>query len=67
MPKSKTKSGAKKRFQVTGSGKIKRKKAFKRHILTKKETARKRALGNDAIVHPADAKSIRRQLLVPTA
>ena len=67
MPKAKTKSGAKKRFQVTGSGKIKRKKAFKRHILTKKDTARKRALGNDAIVHPADAKSIQRQLLVPTA
>lgn len=37
MPKSKTKSGAKKRFQVTGSGKIKRKQAFKRHILTKKK------------------------------
>lgn len=67
MPKSKTKSSAKKRFKLTGSGKIKRKKAFKRHILTKKETARKRALGNDAIVHPSDAKSIRRQLLVPTA
>lgn len=67
MPKSKTKSGAKKRFQITGSGKIKRKKAFKRHILTKKETARKRALGNDALVHPSDAKSIRRQLLAPTA
>ncbi len=66
MPKSKTKSGAKKRFVVTGSGKIKRKKAFKRHILTKKETARKRALGNDAIVHPSDAKSIRRQLLIPS-
>jgi large subunit ribosomal protein L35 len=60
MPKSKTKS------VVTGSGKIKRKKAFKRHILTKKETARKRALGNDAIVHPSDAKSIRRQLLIPS-
>ncbi|HEY8403874.1 MAG TPA: 50S ribosomal protein L35 [Flavobacteriales bacterium] len=67
MPKSKTKSSAKKRFTITGSGKIKRKKAFKRHILTKKETARKRALGNDALVHPADAKSIRRQLLVPMA
>jgi large subunit ribosomal protein L35 len=36
MPKLKTKSGAKKRFKVTGSGKIKRKKAFKNHILTKK-------------------------------
>jgi large subunit ribosomal protein L35 len=65
MPKSKTKSGAKKRFQVTGTGKIKRKKAFKRHILTKKETARKRALGNDGLVHASDAKSIKRQLLVP--
>ncbi|MBM3427531.1 MAG: ribosomal protein [Bacteroidota bacterium] len=63
MPKSKTKSGAKKRFQVTGSGKIKRKKAFKRHILTKKETKRKRSLGNDAMVHPSDVKSIKAQLL----
>lgn len=67
MPKSKTKSGAKKRFKVTGTGKIKHKKAYKRHILTKKETARKRALGNDGLVHAADAKSIRRQLLIPTA
>jgi len=67
MPKSKTKSGAKKRFKITGSGKIKHKKAFKRHILTKKKTSRKRALGNDAIVDKADAKSIRRQLLVPAA
>jgi large subunit ribosomal protein L35 len=63
MPKSKTKSGAKKRFQVTGSGKIKRKKAFKRHILTKKETKRKRSLGNDAMVHPSDVRSIKAQLL----
>ncbi len=66
MPKSKTKSGAKKRFKVTGSGKIVHKKAYKRHILTKKETARKRALGNDAVVDKADARSIRRQLLLPT-
>jgi large subunit ribosomal protein L35 len=63
MPKSKTKSGAKKRFQVTGSGKIKRKKAFKRHILTKKETKRKRGLGHDGLVHPSDVKSIKAQLL----
>ena len=41
MPKIKTKSGAKKRFQVTGSGKIKRKHAYKSHILTKKSTKRK--------------------------
>ncbi|MFY8137326.1 MAG: 50S ribosomal protein L35 [Flavobacteriales bacterium] len=63
MPKAKTKSGAKKRFQVTGSGKIKRKSAFKRHILTKKSTKRKRHLGNDSIVHPSDVKSIKAQLL----
>ncbi len=62
MPKAKTKSGAKKRFQVTGSGKIKRKSAFKRHILTKKSTKRKRRLGND-LVHPSDVKSIKAQLL----
>lgn len=63
MPKAKTKSGAKKRFQVTGSGKIKRKSAFKRHILTKKSTKRKRRLGHDSLVHPSDVKSIKAQLL----
>jgi large subunit ribosomal protein L35 len=64
MPKAKTKSGAKKRFQVTGSGKIKRKKAFKRHILTKKATDRKRHLSIDGLVHPSNVKSIKAQLLV---
>ncbi|HEY6160127.1 MAG TPA: 50S ribosomal protein L35 [Bacteroidia bacterium] len=54
MPKMKTNSSAKKRLRVTGSGKIKRKKAFKNHILTKKETKRKRALGKYAIIHPSD-------------
>ena len=44
MPKMKTNSGAKKRFTVTGSGKIKRKHAYKSHILTKKSTKRKRRL-----------------------
>lgn len=44
MPKMKTNSGAKKRFALTGSGKIKRKHAFKSHILTKKTTKRKRNL-----------------------
>jgi large subunit ribosomal protein L35 len=44
MPKMKTKSSAKKRFKVTGSGKIKRKHAFKSHILTKKSKKRKLAL-----------------------
>lgn len=45
MPKVKTKSGAKKRFKVTGSGKVKHKRAFKNHILTKKGTKQKRRLG----------------------
>jgi large subunit ribosomal protein L35 len=45
MPKMKTNSGAKKRFRLTGSGKIKRKHAYKSHILTKKSTKRKRNLG----------------------
>ncbi len=53
MPKMKTKSGAKKRFRVRGSGTIKRAQAFKRHILTKKSTKSKRQLrGSDR--HPCD-------------
>jgi large subunit ribosomal protein L35 len=64
MPKMKTNSSAKKRFKVTGTGKIKRKKAYKRHILTKKETARKRALGNPTIVHEADEKRVKRMLIM---
>lgn len=59
MPKMKTNSGAKKRFKLTGSGKIKRKKAYKRHILTKKSSKRKRKLGQDTLVHQNDEKSIR--------
>ena len=49
MPKMKTKSGAKKRFKLTGSGKIKRKHAFKSHILTKKETKQKRNLTKNTL------------------
>jgi len=59
MPKMKTNSGAKKRFKVTGTGKIKRKKAFKRHILTKKSSKRKRQLGKDTYVSAADMKSVK--------
>jgi large subunit ribosomal protein L35 len=59
MPKMKTNSGAKKRFTLTGSGKIKRKHAFKRHILTKKTTKQKRALTNDSLVHSADENNIK--------
>jgi large subunit ribosomal protein L35 len=58
MPKVKTKSGAKKRFKVTGSGKIKRKSAFKNHILTKKSTKQKRRLGKKTIVSKADENNI---------
>ena len=50
MPKMKTKSSAKKRFKVTGTGKIKRKHAFKNHILTKKSKKRKLALTHSTLV-----------------
>lgn len=59
MPKVKTNSSAKKRFKITGSGKIKRKRAFKRHILTKKETKRKRHLSHGALVHPSNMPRVR--------
>ncbi len=59
MPKMKTNSSAKKRFTVTGSGKVKRAKAFKNHILTKKSTKRKRALGNDAIVDVTNMSNVK--------
>ena len=59
MPKMKTKSGAKKRFSITGSGKIKRKHAFKSHILTKKATKRKRNLGYFTNVDKTDEKNIK--------
>lgn len=51
MPKMKTKSGAKKRFKVSASGRIKRGQAFKRHILTKKTTKNKRHLRGSVSVH----------------
>lgn len=59
MPKMKSNSGAKKRFKVTGSGKIKRKKAYKRHILTKKSSKTKRQLGKDTIVDKSDAPKVK--------
>lgn len=62
MPKMKTKSGAKKRFSFTGSGKIKRKHAYKSHILTKKSKKRKRNLTYDTIVDNADEKNVLRML-----
>lgn len=64
MPKLKTKSGAKKRFKVTGTGKIKRKHAFKNHILTKKETKQKRRLANKALVSKADLSNVKAMLVL---
>ena len=64
MPKLKTKSGAKKRFTLTGSGKIKRKHAYKSHILTKKETKQKRNLTHTGLVSKEDTKSVLRQLAI---
>ena len=62
MPKMKTNSGAKKRFTLTGSGKIKRKHAYKSHILTKKSKKRKRNLTYFGEVHKADQENIKRLL-----
>ena len=64
MPKMKTKSSAKKRFTVTGTGKLKRKHAFKNHILTKKSTKQKRRLTHSAIVDKTNAKRIKRMLAI---
>jgi large subunit ribosomal protein L35 len=64
MPKMKTNSSAKKRFKLTGTGKVKRKKAFKRHILTKKEHDRKKQLGKTVIVHPSDMKRVKKMMLI---
>lgn len=58
----KTNSGAKKRFTLTGTGKIKRKHAFKRHILTKKTTKQKRNLTHDALVANVDEKNVKAML-----
>lgn len=62
MPKQKTKSSAKKRFKLTGTGKIKRKHAFKSHILTKKSKKRKNALTKMGLVHPADESNVKQML-----
>jgi large subunit ribosomal protein L35 len=64
MPKMKTNSSAKKRFSLTGSGKIKRKHAYKRHILTKKAKDRKRALTQDGLVCKADTPNVKFMLAI---
>ena len=62
MPKMKTDKGAAKRIKVTGSGKLRRRQAFLNHILEKKSANRKRRLGRETNVAPADAKQIKRLL-----
>ncbi len=59
MPKMKTNAGAKKRFKLTGSGKIKRKHAYMSHILTKKSKKRKRNLSYFTTVNKADEKNVK--------
>lgn len=64
MPKMKTNSSAKKRVSITGTGKIKRKKAFKNHILTKKATKRKRGLAQSGLVNEVDMPNMRFMLTI---
>jgi large subunit ribosomal protein L35 len=65
MPKIKTNRGAAKRFRVTAKGKVKRKRAFQRHILTTKSAKRKRHMRRPQIVDPADERNVKR--LIPYA
>ena len=60
----KTNSGAKKRFALTGTGKVKRKHAFKSHILTKKTKKQKRNLTQTGLIHPSDEKNVKGMLCV---
>jgi large subunit ribosomal protein L35 len=62
MPKLKTKKSASKRFKISGTGKIKRKKAYHSHILTKKDAKRKRNLIKPDYVFSGDAKKVKRML-----
>jgi large subunit ribosomal protein L35 len=63
MPKIKTSRGAAKRFSITGTGKVRRRKAYLRHILTNKSPKQKRGLRGSTLVHPSDAPAIKR--LIP--
>ena len=62
MPKNKTHSGAKKRFKVTGTGRLRREQANRRHLLEVKSSKRTRRLHADVDVAPSDAKKIKRLL-----
>ena len=63
MPKMKSNRGAKKRFRVTASGKIKRHSAYHSHILTKKSAKRKRNLRKESMVAESDVKRVKRMIL----
>ncbi len=62
MPKMKTDRGAAKRFKITGTGRIRRRKAFRSHLLEHKSSVRTRRLARETDVSPGDRRSIRRQL-----
>jgi large subunit ribosomal protein L35 len=62
MPKNKTHSGAKKRFKVTGSGKLVKEQSNKRHLLESKSSRRTRRLSVEQVLSPADAKKINKLL-----
>jgi large subunit ribosomal protein L35 len=62
MPKMKTRRGAAKRFAVTGSGKVKRGKAFKRHQLSCKSRKQKRNLRHTTVAAPSDARKVKRMI-----
>jgi large subunit ribosomal protein L35 len=62
MPKLKTKKSAAKRFRMTGTGGVKRSRAFLRHILTKKSTKRKRHLRGTTMVHESDQRAVKTML-----
>jgi large subunit ribosomal protein L35 len=62
MPKMKTHSGAAKRFKITGSGKVRRRKAFMNHMLEKKSSVRTRRLNREADVAPSDLNNVKRLL-----
>jgi len=62
MPKMKTHSGAKKRFKISGAGKVLREQANRRHLFEGKPTTRTRRLAADVVVDPADVKRIKRLL-----
>jgi large subunit ribosomal protein L35 len=62
MPKMKTDRGAAKRVKVTGTGRLRRRKAFRGHLLEKKNSVRTRRLGRETDIAPGDARQVRRML-----